>query len=44
MIKSILITPSPSWDRGNGLETQPGIEPKRNVIPNLPAIAGTFAL
>jgi putative transposase len=33
---NILITPSPVWDRGNGLETQPGIEPKRNVIPNPP--------
>jgi putative transposase len=43
---NILITPSPAWDRGNGLETQPGIEsPKRgDVIPNLPALAGTLAL
>ena len=40
---NILITPSPVWDRGNGLETQPGIEsPGRgDVIPNLPALAGT---
>jgi putative transposase len=43
---NILIAPSPVWDRGNGLETQPGIEsPKRgDVIPNLPALAGTLAL
>jgi putative transposase len=41
-----LITPSPERDRGNGLETRPGIKsPKRgDVIPNLPAIAGTLAL
>jgi putative transposase len=42
---NILITPSPAWDRGNGLETRPGIEPpRRNVIPNLPALAGTLAI
>ena len=43
---NILITPSPERDRGNGLETQPGIEPSRrgDVIPNLPALAGTLAL
>jgi putative transposase len=43
---NILITPSPTWDRGNGLETQPGIKPRkqRDVIPNLPALAGTLAL
>jgi putative transposase len=43
---NILITPSPAWDRGNGLETQPGIEPsgRGNVIPNLPTLAGTPAL
>jgi putative transposase len=42
----ILMTPSPERDRGNGLETRPGIKsPKRgDVIPNLPAIAGTLAL
>jgi putative transposase len=40
---NILITPSPDWDRGNGLETQPGAKsPKRgDVAPNLPALAGT---
>jgi len=40
---NILITPSPNWDRGNGLETQPGIEPSErgNAIPNLFALAGT---
>jgi len=43
MINSQRITPSPGWDRGNGPETRPGVEPSRggNVIPNLPAIAGT---
>jgi putative transposase len=43
---NILITPSPERDRGNGLETQPGIKsPKRgDVIPNLPALTGTLAL
>lgn len=43
---NILITPSPERDRGNGLETQPGIEAsgRGDVIPNLPAIAGTLAL
>jgi putative transposase len=34
---NILITPSP-MDRGNGPETRPGIEPKGDVIPNLPAL------
>jgi len=39
---NILITPSPNWDRGNGLETQPGIEPseRENAYPNLFALAG----
>ena len=43
---NILITPSPVWDRGNGLETQPGTEPsgRGDVVPNLPALAGTLAL
>jgi putative transposase len=43
---NMLITPSPERDRGNGLETRPGIEPsgRGDVIPNLPAIAGTLAL
>jgi putative transposase len=43
---NILITPSPNWDRGNGLETQPGTEPsaRGGVVPNLPALAGTLAL
>jgi putative transposase len=43
---NILITPSPERDRGNGLKTQPEIEPSRrgDVIPNLPALAGTLAL
>jgi hypothetical protein len=38
---NIPITPSPGRDRGNGLETQPGIEsPKQgDVILNLPALA-----
>jgi len=43
---NILITPSPTRGRGNGPETRPGIEsPLRgDVIPNLPALAGTLAL
>jgi hypothetical protein len=43
---NILITLSPIWDRGNGLGLQPGIEPsgRGDVIPNLPALAGTLAL
>ncbi|TDA26194.1 MAG: transposase, partial [Archaeoglobi archaeon] len=42
---NILITPSP-MDRGNGPEARPGIESSRrgDVVPNLPALAGTFAL
>ncbi len=42
---NILITPSPAWDRGNGLETQPGAEPsgRGDVAPNLPVLAGTLA-
>jgi hypothetical protein len=46
MINDPRITPSPERDRGNGLETQPGIKPSRrgDVIPNLPALAGTLAL
>lgn len=26
---NILITPSPDWDRGNGLETRPGAKPRK---------------
>jgi len=46
MIDGLRITPSPNLDRGNGLETWPGIEPSErgNVIPNLFALAGTLAL
>ena len=46
MIVGVFITPSPTWDRGNGPETRPGIEsPKQgDVIPNLPALAGTLAI
>jgi hypothetical protein len=46
MINSLLITSSPAWGRGNGLETQPGIKPSErgDVIPNLPAIARTLAI
>jgi hypothetical protein len=34
-------TPSPERDRGNGLETRPGIEPvgRGNVIPKLPSLS-----
>ena len=40
------INPSPKRDRGNGLETRPGIEPSRrgDVTPNLPALTGTLAI
>jgi len=42
---NILITPSPERDRGNGPKTQPGIKSLRgDVIPNLPALAGTLTL
>jgi hypothetical protein len=46
MINSLLITSSPAWDRGNGLETQPRIKPSErgDVIPNLLAIARTLAI
>ncbi|MCI4396456.1 MAG: hypothetical protein JHC28_02725 [Thermoprotei archaeon] len=46
MIDGLRITPSPNLDRGNGLETRPGIEPseKGNAIPNLFALAGILAL
>jgi hypothetical protein len=46
MISGLSITPSPDWDRGNGSETRPGIEPsgRGNVVPNLPALARTLAL
>jgi len=46
MISDLSITPSPDWDRGNGSETRPGIEPsgRGDVVPNLPALAGTLAL
>jgi hypothetical protein len=46
MINGLLITPSPDWDRGNGLETRPGVEPsgRGDVAPNLPALAGTPAI
>jgi hypothetical protein len=44
MISSLSI--APSLERGNGLETRPGIEPsgRGNVIPNLPTQTGTLAL
>jgi len=46
MINSLCITPSPDWDRGNGPETQPGIEPSErgNVVPNPPALARTLTI
>jgi hypothetical protein len=46
MINSLLITSSPAWGRGNGLETQSGIKlsERGDVIPNLPAIARTPAI
>jgi hypothetical protein len=46
MISSLPIAPSPTWDRGNGLETQPGVEPsgRGDVTPNLPALARILTL
>ena len=44
MINDPRITPSSERDRGNGPKTRPGIEPKGDVIPNLPALARTLAL
>jgi putative transposase len=43
---NILITPSPERDRGNRPKTRPGTKPSKrgDVAPNLPALAGTFAL
>jgi len=43
---TILITPSPERDRGNGPETRPETKPsgRGDVVPNLSALAGTFAL
>jgi len=43
MIDGLCITPSPVWDRGNGPEIRPGIEPSErgDVIQNLPELAGT---
>jgi hypothetical protein len=45
-MNGLCITPSPTWDRGNGLETQPRAKPPREegCSPNLPALAGTPAL
>jgi len=39
------ITPSPERGRGNGPEARPGIKSpfRGDVIPNLPALAGTLA-
>jgi len=36
IINNPIITPSPTWDKGNGPETRPGIEPSEagDVIPN----------
>jgi len=46
MINNLRITPSPAWDRGNGLRPQLEIEPPRRgyVIPNHPALARTLAI
>jgi hypothetical protein len=43
---NILITPSPERDRGNGPKTRPETKPsgRGDVVPNLSALAGTFAL
>jgi hypothetical protein len=45
MMVRAFITPSPERDRGNGPETRPGIKSQTgDVIPNLPALAGTLAI
>jgi len=46
VINSLCIAPSPERDRGNGPETRPGIEPsgRGDVVPNLPALAGTITI
>ena len=44
MISSLSITPSPGRGRGNGPETRPGIEPKGDVILNLPVSTRTLTL
>jgi len=38
MISSLRITPSPAWDRGNGSEARPGVEPsgRGDVTPKPP--------
>jgi len=43
MTNSLPIAPSP-MDRGNGLETRPGIEPQKwgDVTSNLSALTGTL--
>jgi hypothetical protein len=45
-IDRVSIAPSPAWGRGNGPKTRPGIEPsgRGDVVPNLPALAGTLAI
>ena len=41
----LFVTPSPIWDKGNGPETRPGIKSQmEDVVPNLPALAGTLAI
>ena len=46
MMNGLRITPSPIWDRGNGLETQPRAKPPREegCSPNLPALTGTLTI
>jgi len=45
-MNGLCITPSPAWDRGNGLETRPRAKPPREegCSPNLPALTGILTI
>lgn len=40
IMSSLLITPSPVWDKGNGPETGPGLNPQVGISDLLPALKG----
>ena len=45
MMSSLLITPNPVWDRGNGPEARPGIKSSREGInPKPPVPTRTLAI